>query len=71
LLNNKPEKVDIIIVADGVGGELSGGDLKGDVAVNITINGTPIMNREFELFISKQEKPQAKQYQTKVLISLW
>jgi hypothetical protein len=51
LLNNKPEKVDIIIVADGVGGELSGGDLKGDVAVNITINGTPIMNREFELFI--------------------
>ena len=45
LLNNKPEKVDIIIVADGVGGELSGGDLKGDVAVNITINGTPIINK--------------------------
>ena len=33
-----PETVDIVIVADGVGGEQSGGDLKGDVAVNISIN---------------------------------
>jgi len=57
LLNNKPEKVDIVIVADGVGGELSGGDLKGDVAVNITINGTPIMNRNLNYSLKAGKTP--------------
>ena len=57
LLNNKPEKVDIIIVADGVGGELSGGDLKGDVAVNITINGTSIMNRNLNYSLKAGKTP--------------
>jgi len=57
LLNNKPEKVDIVIVADGVGGELSGGDLKGDVAVNITINGTPIINRNLNFSLKAGKTP--------------
>ena len=57
LLNNKPEKVDIIIVADGVGGELSGGDLKGDVAVNITINGTPIINKNLNFSLKAGKTP--------------
>jgi len=57
LLNNKPEKVDVVIVADGVGGELSGGDLKGDVAVNITINGTPIINRNLNYSLKAGTTP--------------
>jgi len=57
LLNNKPEKVDIVVVADGVGGELSGGDLKGDVAVNITINGTPIVNRNLNFSLKAGKTP--------------
>lgn len=57
LLNNKPEKVDVVIVADGVGGELSGGDLKGDVAVNITINGTPIINRNLNFSLKAGKTP--------------
>lgn len=57
LMNNKPEKVDVVIVADGVGGELSGGDLKGDVAVNITINGTPIINRNLNFSLKAGKTP--------------
>jgi hypothetical protein len=57
LLNNKPEKVDIVIVADGVGGELSGGDLKGDVAVNIEINGKPVMNRNLNYSLKAGTTP--------------
>ncbi len=57
LLNDKPEKVDVVIVADGVGGELSGGDLKGDVAVNITINGTPIVNKNLNYSLKAGTTP--------------
>lgn len=57
LLNNKPEKVDVVIVADGVGGELSGGDLKGDVVVNITINGTPIINKNLNFSLKAGKTP--------------
>ena len=57
LLNNKPEKVDVLIVADGVGGEQSGGDLKGDVAVNITINGTPITNKDLNFSLKAGKTP--------------
>jgi hypothetical protein len=57
LLNDKPDKVDVIIVADGVGGELSGGDLKGDVAVNITINGTPIINKNLNYSLKAGKTP--------------
>ena len=57
LLNNKPEKVDVVVVADGVGGEQSGGDLKGDVAVNITINGTPIINRDLNFSLKAGKTP--------------
>jgi hypothetical protein len=57
LLNNKPEKVDVLIVADGVGGEQSGGDLKGDVAVNITINGTPIINKDLNFSLKAGKTP--------------
>lgn len=57
LLNNKPEKVDVLIVADGVGGEQSGGDLKGDVAVNITINGTSIINKDLNFSLKAGKTP--------------
>ena len=57
LLNNKPEKVDVVVVADGVGGEQSGGNLKGDVAVNITINGTPIINRDLNFSLKAGKTP--------------
>ena len=43
LLNQRPEKVVIDIIADGVTGESSGGDIKGDVMVNIIINGKPAL----------------------------
>lgn len=57
LLNGKPDKVDIVVVADGVGGELSGGDLKGDVAVNIEINGTPVINRNLNYSLKAGTTP--------------
>lgn len=57
LLNKKPEKVDIVIVADGVGGEQSGGELKGDVAVNITINGSPVVNRNLNYSLKAGKTP--------------
>jgi hypothetical protein len=57
LLNNKPEKVDILVVADGVGGEQSGGNLKGDVAVDITINGTRIINEDLNFSLKAGKTP--------------
>tara|TARA_A100001201_G_C4067227_1_gene194553 strand:+ start:84 stop:1223 length:1140 start_codon:yes stop_codon:yes gene_type:complete len=57
LLNQMPEKVDIVIVADGVGGEQSGGDLKGDVAVNISINGEQITNQDLNFSLKAGTTP--------------
>jgi len=57
LLNQMPEKVDIVIVADGVGGEQSGGDLKGDVAVDITINGQKITNQNLNFSLKAGTTP--------------
>ena len=57
LLNNMPEKVDVLVVADGVGGEQSGGNLKGDVAVNISINGTPIINKDLNYSLKAGKTP--------------
>ena len=41
LLNEQPETVVIHVIADGVTAEQSGGDIKGDIMVNININGKP------------------------------
>lgn len=57
LLNSMPEKVDVLVVADGVGGEQSGGNLKGDVAVNISINGTPIINKDLNYSLKAGKTP--------------
>jgi len=57
LLNQMPEKVDIVIVADGVGGEQSGGDLKGDVLVDITINGAKITNKNLNFSLKAGKTP--------------
>lgn len=57
LLNQLPEKVNIVITADGVGGEQSGGDLKGDVAVNITINGSPVVNKNLNYSLKAGKTP--------------
>jgi len=57
LLNQMPEKVDIVIVADGVGGEQSGGDLKGDVLVDITINGQKITNQNLNFSLKAGKTP--------------
>lgn len=57
LLNQMPEKVDIVIVADGVGGEQSGGDLKGDVLVDITINGEKITNQNLNFSLKAGKTP--------------
>jgi hypothetical protein len=57
LLNNMPEKVDVLVVADGVGGEQSGVNLKGDVAVNISINGTPIINKDLNYSLKAGKTP--------------
>lgn len=57
LLNDKPEKVNIVVNADGVGGEQSGGDLKGDVAVNITINGSPVINKNLNYSLKAGRTP--------------
>ena len=57
LLNQMPEKVDIVIVADGVGGEQSGGDLKGDVLVDITINGQKIIDKNLNFSLKAGKTP--------------
>jgi len=46
LLNERPETVVIDVIADGVTGEQSGGDIKGDVMVNININGKPALSNK-------------------------
>jgi len=37
LKNNKPEIVDFIVVADGIAGESSGGEIKGDVTLDVYV----------------------------------
>ena len=45
LKNNKSDKVDIVINADGIAGETSGGQIKGDLEVEVTMNGEKQMDR--------------------------
>lgn len=44
LKNNKSDKVDIVITADGIAGESSGGEIKGDLDVEVVVNGTKYMD---------------------------
>lgn len=46
LLNQRPEVVKIDVIADGVAGEQTGGDIKGDVMVSILINGKPALSNK-------------------------
>jgi hypothetical protein len=46
LLNQKPDVVKIDVIADGVAGEQTGGDIKGDVMVTIMINGKPALSNQ-------------------------
>tara|TARA_B100000902_G_C27315687_1_gene921165 strand:+ start:1889 stop:2983 length:1095 start_codon:yes stop_codon:yes gene_type:complete len=44
LKNNQVDKVVVNITADGIAGESSGGLIKGDIMVNATMNGEPVLN---------------------------
>ena len=46
LKNNTSDKVVVDIIADGIAGEQSGGNVKGDIMVNIQMNDDPILSEE-------------------------
>lgn len=58
LLNQKPEVVKIDVIADGVAGEQTGGDIKGDVMVSVIINGKPALsNRNLNFSLKAGTSP--------------
>lgn len=56
LKNNKSDKVDIIINADGIAGESSGGDIKGDLKVEVTMNGKKQLDRTLNFSLKSGSK---------------
>lgn len=56
LKNNKSDKVDIVITADGIAGESSGGEIKGDLDVVVTINGKSQMNERLNFSMKSGSK---------------
>jgi len=56
LKNNKSDKVDIVINADGIAGESSGGDVKGDLEVAVTMNGQKQMDRTLSFSLKSGSK---------------
>ena len=46
LTNNKTDQVKVDIIADGIEGEQSGGQIKGDIMVKINMNGDNIIDEE-------------------------
>jgi hypothetical protein len=56
LKNNKSDKVDIVINADGIAGESSGGDIKGDLEVNLTMNGVKQLDRTLNFSLKSGSK---------------
>lgn len=56
LKNNKSDKVDIVINADGIAGESSGGDIKGDLEVTVTMNGQKQLDRTLSFSLKSGSK---------------
>ena len=56
LKNNKSDKVDIVINADGIAGESSGGDIKGDLEVSVTMNGVDQLDRRLSFSLKSGSK---------------
>lgn len=56
LKNNKSDKVDIIITADGIAGESSGGEIKGDLDVEVKMNGQIQMNERLNFSMKSGSK---------------
>lgn len=56
LKNNKSDKVDIVINADGIAGESSGGDIKGDLEVTVAMNGKKQMDRTLSFSLKSGSK---------------
>lgn len=56
LKNNKSDKVDIVINADGIAGESSGGDIKGDLEVIVTMNGVKQLDRNLNFSLKSGSK---------------
>ena len=56
LKNKKPDKVDIVINADGIAGETSGGQIKGDLEVEVTMNGEKQMDRTLSFSLKSGSK---------------
>ena len=56
LKNNKSDQVEIVINADGIAGESSGGQIKGDLEVEVTMNGTKQMDRTLSFSLKSGSK---------------
>lgn len=56
LRNNKSDNVDIVINADGIAGESSGGDIKGDLEVTVTMNGVKQLNKTLSFSLKSGSK---------------
>jgi len=56
LKNNKSDTVDIVINADGIAGESSGGDIKGDLEVSVTMNGKKQLDRTLSFSLKSGSK---------------
>jgi len=56
LKNNKSDKVDIVITADGIAGESSGGLIKGDLDVVVTVNGQEYMDERLNFSMKSGSK---------------
>ena len=56
LKNNQSDNVDITITADGIAGESSGGEIKGDLDVDVVINGKKYMDERLNFSMKSGSK---------------
>lgn len=56
LKNNQSDEVSIVVDADGIAGESSGGNIKGDLQVRVTINGEQQMNQTMNFSLKSGSK---------------
>jgi len=56
LKNNQSDEVLIVVDADGIAGESSGGNIKGDLQVRVTINGEQQMNQTMNFSLKSGSK---------------
>jgi len=56
LRNKQSDNVEIIINADGIAGESSGGSIKGDLEVDVNMNGAIVMDRRLSFSLKSGSK---------------